>query len=159
MVLKSDIHDRLYDRNKGVIVDVYAISGGTAHGPCIYTYNKKKDTYDPHENWPLNKGVIKVDAIGTGILLIKVSELKKIPAPRFAYLQCATNDAVGNMRRLGEDLSFAHKCMENGIKMYVDTHIWTGHLGEHVYTYRDYQMYQIIQKNPEMKDLEVLTIG
>jgi len=159
MIFKSDVLERLYDRNKGIIGAIYSIRGGKEHGPCIYNYSKKQDTYVIFKHWPLNDGVIKVDGIGTGLLLIKISELKKIPAPRFAYLECETPDSGGNRRRLGEDLSFCHRCMDNNIKIYADTTIWTGHLGEHVFTYRDFQMSQIIKKNPEFKNLGVLTVG
>ncbi len=158
MIFKPDTLDRLYDRNKGVTGAVYSIRGGKEHGPCIYTYNAKKDTYDMFKDWPINDGLVRVDGIGTGLLLIKISELKKIPAPRFAYLECETPDKEGNRRRLGEDLSFCKRCAKQGIKIYADTHIWTGHLGTHIFTYRDYQMSTII-KREGYANLEVLTVG
>jgi len=158
MVFRTDILDKLYDRNKSVIGGIYSLRGGLGHGPCIYTYNKKRDDYAMFKEWPINKGVIRVDGIGTGLLLIQVEALKKIPAPRFAYLECDTPDKHGNRRRLGEDFSFCHRCMDNGIKIYADTHIWVGHVGEKVWTYRDWQIHQIIEKEG-FKDLNVLTVG
>jgi len=157
-ICRSDILDKLYDRNKDIIGGIYSLRCGKQHGPAIYNYVKEKDTFAQYKYWPINDGVIKVDGIGTGLLLIKVSALKKIPAPRFAYLECRTPDKNGNRRRLGEDLSFCKRCAEQGIKIYADTHIWVGHLGEKVWTRTDFELRQIVEKE-NYKHLEFLSIG
>ena len=158
MIYRPDILEKLYDRNKSVIGAIYSMRSGKEHGPAIYKYVKEKDTFAQYKYWPLNKGIIKVDGIGTGLLLIKVSALKKIPAPRFAYLECETPDKEGNRRRLGEDLSFCKRCVKNGIKIYADTTLWTGHLGEKVWTYKDYQLRVLVEKEG-YTGMECLSIG
>lgn len=157
MIFPTTILDILWDKHKDVIGGVYGLRSGCEHGPCVYDYNEKRGAFDAQEHWPLNK-TYKVGGIGTGMLLIKVSALKKIPAPRFAYLECETPDKYGNRRRLGEDLSFCLRCRKAGIKIYADSHATVGHLGEHVYTFKDYQMYRLIKKMG-LKNLRALTIG
>jgi len=158
MIYRPDILDKLYDRHKDIIGAIYSMRSGKEHGPAIYSYVKEKDTFAQYKHWPINDGVIKVDGIGTGLLLIKVSALRKMPAPRFAYLECRTPDKKGNRRRLGEDLSFCKRCMEQGIKIYADTHIWAGHLGEKVWTHKDWQLRMLVEKEG-YKNMEFLSIG
>ena len=158
MIYRTDILDKLYERHKDVIGAIYSMRSGKEHGPAIYSYVKEKDTFQQYKHWPMNKGIIKVDGIGTGLLLIKVSALKKIPAPRFAYLECETPDKEGNRRRLGEDLSFCKRCAKNGIRIYADTTLWTGHLGEKVWTYKDYQLRVLVEKEG-YTGMECLSIG
>jgi len=157
MIFPSTILDILWDKHKDIIGAVYALRSGYMHGPAVYDHNEKMGAFNQQQDWPLNK-TYKVDGIGTGMLLIKVEALKKIPAPRFAYLECKTADKYGNRRRLGEDLSFCIRCKEAGIKIYADSHVTVGHLGEHVYTFKDYQMYQLIKKMG-LDNLRALTIG
>jgi len=157
MIFKKDILERLYDRHKDVVGAIYSLRCGKTHGPSIYDFRPERGDFVQYKYWPINK-FLKVDGIATGLLLIKVEALKKIPAPRFAYLECMTPDKHGNRRRLGEDLSFCIRCRENNIRIYADGTIWTGHLGEHVYTHKDFQMRQIIEKEG-LKNLDILTIG
>lgn len=157
MIFPTKILDILWDKHKDVIGAVYPLRCGCEHGPCVYDYNDKNGSFDAHSNWPLNK-TYKVGGIGTGMLLIKISALKKIPAPRFAYLECDTPDKYGNRRRLGEDLSFCLRCRKAGIKIYADSHATIGHLGEKAWTFKDYQMYQLIKKM-KLDNLRALTIG
>ncbi len=119
MIYRNDILDKLYDRHKDIVGAIYSMRSGVEHGPAIYEYFPDKGSFDQYKYWPINK-FLKVGGIGTGLLLIKVSALKKIEPPRFAYLECKTPDKDGNRRRLGEDLSFCIRCIENDIKIYAD---------------------------------------
>lgn len=157
MIFPSKILDILWDKHKDVIGAVYSLRSGCEHGPCVYDYNKKTGAFDAHGKWPLNK-TYRVDGIGTGMLLIKIEAMKKIPPPRFAYLECDTPDKYGNRRRLGEDLSFCLRCRKAGIKIYADSHATIGHLGEKAWTFKDYQMYQLIKKM-KLNNLKAMTIG
>lgn len=157
MIFPTTILDILYEQYKDVIGAVYALRSGYEHGPCVYDYREEKGDFIQHSDWPLNK-TYKVDGIGTGMLLIKIEALKKILPPRFAYLECKTQDKYGNRRRLGEDLSFCIRCREAGIKIYADSHATIGHLGEKAWTFKDYQMYQLIKKM-KLNNLKALTIG
>jgi len=157
MIFPPNILDILWDKHKDVIGGVYGLRSGYEHGPCVYDYNEKRGAFDQHDYWPLNK-TYKVGGIGTGMLLIKIEALKRIPAPRFAYLECDTPDKYGNRRRLGEDLSFCLRCRKAGIKIYADSHATIGHLGEKVWTFKDFQMFQLIKKM-KLDNLHALTIG
>ena len=157
MIFRPDVLDRLYDRHKDVVGAIYSLRSGKNHGPAIYNYRKDKGDFTRYPYWPINK-FLKVDGIGTGLLLIKIEALKKIPAPRFAYLECVTPDKKGNRRRVGEDLSFCIRCKENGIKVYADGTIWVGHLGEKIWSYKDFQVAEIIAKEG-FKGMDCLTVG
>jgi len=158
MIFRPDILEKLFYRHKGIIGAIYSYRCGKEHGPCIYEYDKKTGAFNNYQHWPVRKGVVKVGGIGTGLLLMKISVLKKIPVPRFAYLECITPDAKGNRRRLGEDLSFCIRCRENKINIYADTDRWTGHLGEKMWTYKDFQLRMIVEKEG-YKGMETLSIG
>ena len=157
MIYRNDILDKLYDRHKDIVGAIYSMRSGVEHGPAIYEYLPDKGSFDQYKYWPINK-FLKVGGIGTGLLLIKVSALKKIEPPRFAYLECKTPDKDGNRRRLGEDLSFCIRCIENDIKIYADGWIWAGHLGQKVWTYQDFFMGQIIKKE-HLEKLGGMTVG
>jgi len=155
---KPSILDILYDCHKDVVGGVYPLRVGHRHGPCTYDYRPDKGDFKQHEEWPLNK-TYKVGGIATGMLLIKVEALKKIPYPRFAFMQCKTPEPkTGHPRRLGEDLSFCVRCHENNIKIYADTHKTIGHVGEKIWTRTDYEMYRLIDKLG-FKNLQGLTVG
>lgn len=157
MIYRNDILYKLYDRHKDIVGAIYSMRSGVEHGPAIYEYIPDKGSFDQYKYWPINK-FLKVGGIGTGLLLIKVSALKKMKPPRFAYLECKTPDKNGNRRRLGEDLSFCIRCIENNIKIYADGCVWAGHLGQKVWTYQDFFMSQIIKKE-HLKKLGGMTVG
>jgi GT2 family glycosyltransferase len=74
--------------------------------------------------FPLNKGLYKVDAIGTGCMLIDVNVFKIIEWPWFEYSYAMFQ---GKRDRISEDMTFCKKCMEAGIPIYADTDITCGH--------------------------------
>ena len=157
MVFPGKVLDKLYDRHKDVVGAVYPLRCGFYHGPCIYSYRRDERDFMQWKKWPLNK-CIKVGGIGTGMLLIKVEALKKIPYPRFQYMETIKPDKQGNVRRIGEDLSFCVRCNENGIKIYGDTTMTIGHEGTKTWTYKDYQQAMLITKM-KLDNLKGLTIG
>ena len=70
---------------------------------------------------PISK-LLEVDAVGTGVMLIRSSVFKDIGKPYFYYEE-----------NRSEDIMFCQKCREKGIRIYVDTTIGCGHIGEEVY--------------------------
>lgn len=157
MVFPGKVLDKLYDRHKDVVGAVYTLRGGIYHGPCMYEYRPEERDFMQFKRWPLNK-CIKVGGIGTGMLLIKVEALKKIPYPRFSFMPAQSADDKGRVRRLGEDLSFCVRCHENGIKIYGDTSMTIGHEGTKVWTYKDFQMAMLIKKM-KLKNVQGMTVG
>jgi hypothetical protein len=84
---------------------------------------------EEEEGWhslkfPLNKGLMRVDAIGTGCMLIDVGVFKMLEWPWFEY---EYKMFKGNRDRVSEDMTFCKKCMDAGIPIYADTDIKCGH--------------------------------
>lgn len=67
-------------------------------------------------------GLLKVDATGTGCLLIKLSCLKDIKRPWFEMSVNDKGDPVG------EDIGFCYKAAKAGKEIYVDCGVSIGHL-------------------------------
>ena len=67
-------------------------------------------------------GLIKVDATGTGCLLIKTECLKDIPRPWFEI----TTKPDGS--KIGEDIGFCYKAAAAGKQIFVDCGVSIGHL-------------------------------
>ena len=74
--------------------------------------------------FPLNNGVRKVDAIGTGCMLIDVNVFKILKWPWFEYKYLIFQ---GEQNRQSEDMVFCRKCQQAGIPIYADTDIRCGH--------------------------------
>jgi len=68
-------------------------------------------------------GLIEVDGVGTGCLLIHRSVLENMKPPWFEF--STTED--GRLLQ-GEDYYFSKKCFDAGIKMFVDTTHQVGHM-------------------------------
>jgi len=75
--------------------------------------------------FPLNQGLRRVDAIGTGCMLIDVNVFKILEWPWFEYEYTIFQN---ERERLSEDMKFCKKCMDAGIPIYADTDIKCGHL-------------------------------
>jgi GT2 family glycosyltransferase len=79
--------------------------------------DKTQVTYDNIMDY--EKGLLDVDGVGFGCCLTKVDLFKKIPKPWFV---------MGDS--FGEDLFFCERCINAGIKIYCDTTIQVGHIGD-----------------------------
>jgi hypothetical protein len=79
------------------------------------------------------KGISKVDAIGCGVMLIKISCLKNIPQPYFYFEQLLKG------KLLGEDIYFCIKAKDAGIDTWVDHDLSMeiGHVGSYTYGWDD----------------------
>ena len=93
------------------------------HDPCAHLFGSDGAIYAPAE-W--DKGLMEVDAIGTGSILIAREVFETIPPPWFWN----PYDNVWNDVWPGEDMGFSRKCREFGIKMYVDTQLTSPHIVE-----------------------------
>lgn len=107
---------------------------GEPYDPCAYLRGEDGLLYPPSE-W--QRGLVEVDAIGTGSLLIAREAFERIEPPWFF------NDysMVMEDRWPGEDIGFSKKCNEAGIKLWVDTTTTSPHMIDAVVdesSYRDY---------------------
>lgn len=89
----------------------------------VYNWKENMDGWES-TTFPLKNGLKKVDAIGTGCMLIDMNVFKAIKWPWFEYEYREFN---GKKERLSEDMVFCKKCKEAGIPIYADTDITCGH--------------------------------
>jgi len=117
------ILETLVSRDKDVIGVPYYTSvwNEEAHksekvAPVIFDYDKKRKFW---HQWPKveQKEPFRVDAVGTGIMLIKTKVFKKIDAPWFPFF---VYQGKQETRIMGEDLGFCIKCMAKGFEVWVD---------------------------------------
>jgi hypothetical protein len=125
MCFASGVLQRLIDDDKEIVGGNYFCR----HLPPVSTVKLEDDNGNliASDN-ELPKGLIKVHALGTGCLLIKVSILEKIPKPWFWY-----GDPDKPEEQCGEDLWFCRQAKKAGYEIWCDNTIQIGHCGEYVY--------------------------
>lgn len=94
---------------------------GVPYDPCVYLNGPDGQLYPPVE-W--EKGLVKVDAVGTGSVLIAREVFEQLEPPWFF------NDYSRIMedRWPGEDIGFSRKCAAAGIEMWCDTTVTSPHM-------------------------------
>ena len=87
--------------------------------PMIFDYDTKKRRFDA---WPKcdDKKPFRVNAVGTGIMLIKTKVFKKYKKPWFPFLE-----RRGEV--WGEDMGFCLHCMAHNIEVWVEPTVRVGH--------------------------------
>jgi hypothetical protein len=73
-------------------------------------------------------GLVEVDAIGTGCIMIAREVFEKMDPPYFYYPMPELED--GSINYLSEDWGFSFKCQELDIPMHVDTTTTSPHITE-----------------------------
>lgn len=128
MIVPFDMIEKLLEHDAD-IVSPLAVTRRWPYEPVIYTMkNTEPDEEgnvkmfsEPNLSW--EKGdIVEADAIGFGVVLLKVSTLKKVKKPWFF-----TSQAVG------EDILFCFKAkseLGDDFKILVDTGIDVGHMAE-----------------------------
>ena len=107
--------------------DKYEVIGGlnfrrsAPYEPCCF-YTNEKGIFAPAE-WDAG-ALLKVDAIGTGSILISRRVFERLEPPWFYNIY----DDVWRNNWPGEDIGFSHKCRQNGIEMWVDTECTSPHI-------------------------------
>ncbi len=136
MEYPHNIVDTLISRNKDIITCVYYTPSHdwktgemTVIRPMLFDYNPKTLQFRP---WPKcdKKEPFKIDAVGTGIMLIKTSVFKKIKKPWFFFFERS-----GEI--MGEDLGFCLQCMANNVEVWVDPTIEVNHIKPYRYGKKD----------------------
>ena len=107
--------------------DKYEVVGGlnfrrsAPYEPCCF-FGNDNGVFAPAE-W--DKGsLLKVDAIGTGSIMISRRVFEKLELPWFYNIY----DDIWRDNWPGEDIGFSHKCKGNGIGMWVDTEVTSPHI-------------------------------
>lgn len=140
MVFEPTWVDQLVDHDKDIVGGVYR----SRHNPDkVMVY----DLIDRRINERrVGEGLVQVDAVATGFMLIKTSALLKMYRPWFKYAEKGINNNDGLIpvidhkdkfpnHDLGEDISFCLSAGKQGIGIYADYSITPGHIGETIYRY------------------------
>ena len=116
--------DRLADNDKKMGVQVVGglnFRRSSPHDPCCHLMGVDGQIYAPAQ-W--DQGLMQVDAIGTGSIMIAREVFETIQPPWFFN----TYDRAWADVWPGEDMGFSRKCREYGIKMHVDTTTTSPHI-------------------------------
>jgi len=116
----KDLFTRLLSHNKDIVAPLF-FQRRPPYLPLIFKRKEyvkgKYTTYDNILDYP--KGLIEVDGVGFGCILTKVDVFRKMSKPYFVY-----GDTFG------EDLYFCEKAKSCGFKIWCDTEIEVGHIGD-----------------------------
>ncbi len=109
------------------------------------------ETMSIHE-WH-NKDLVEVDATGCGCMLINMSVFDRIRPPWFEFRADELPD--GQLRLVGEDVSFCEKAKAAGIRIFVDASIKVGHIAAMMVTEETHFIHCKLQElaNKRSKDL------
>ena len=120
MSFEPDTLQRMLAHNK----DILGLAANHRRLPLESVVKPLKKT---DENKPLPTKLFQAASCGTGVMLIKTSVFKKIPAPWFEF---SYDD---NGERVGEDVNFCRKASRAGIAIWVDSTIPCQHWGDFAY--------------------------
>ena len=126
------------DEKPPILAGIYCNRGGDFRWH-VYKWIEEEDGWHSLR-FPLNQGVMKVDAIGTGCMLIDVGVFEVIEWPWFEYEYLIFK---GERDRMSEDMVFCKKAMKAGIPIYADTDIKCGHFQSVVIEPTDEGGYQV----------------
>lgn len=118
-ILEMVLHD------EPVVSAVCTIKKGPVPSPTVM-----KEEGDSYRQININEvvdemdeeGLIEVDGVGTGALLIRRDVLEDMKPPWFKFQY----NEYGGLK-LGEDFYFSRRCQQNDVPMHVDTNIITSH--------------------------------
>lgn len=122
---------------------------GEPYDPCAFIRGDN-GMYYPMAEW--ERGLIRVDALGTGCIAIDRRVFEQIEPPWFWNDYSRIMDDVWP----GEDMGFAEKCREAGIMQYCDTTITSPHMIDGVVEESAYREYMLVNG---MKSIPVESVA
>jgi glycosyltransferase involved in cell wall biosynthesis len=153
IVVPADFLSRLLAHDLPIVSGIYVMRR-EPHLPVAYVRAVEPDRADRFwslSGWP--SGLVEVDAVGQGCVLIKREVYDKVPEPYYAWQPVkrdsentfkVVDDAPDNHavavedRTLGEDLYFFTHCRIAGYRIYADGDIILGHEGTRAYSRADF---------------------
>lgn len=127
MICPTSMFERLFAHDVDIVAPL-AFMRKHPHYPVIYTV---REGYDPisQSSYFTNLSVktypkdelVECDAVGFGAVLIKMDVFRALPRPWFA-----------TWSRVGEDIGFCHAAKKHGFRVFMDTSVKLGHLGDPV---------------------------
>lgn len=136
MVFPRHLLRQLYTHIKSeraAMIGTLAYKRRPPHQPCVYRYSdelKGLVTMAGIEQ----SGLLPVDAVGFGGVLIDLAWAAQIDKPRFEFTVRHTAEQSG----LGEDMDFCQKMRAVGGKILCDTDLVLGHMGDPVVVDEEY---------------------
>lgn len=139
------------------IIGVRAYKRTSPHYPCLFANNKDLPDQDAMIFVDVaDQGIMVADAIGFGLTVIKTDVFRKITYPYFFF------------NKAGEDFNFCRQAQAAGYKIYVNTDIEIGHVGQYIIKRADYlrelndgtiakfdkNMLELIQKQNQDKNVD-----
>lgn len=126
MVFNRNLLVNLIKADKDIVTGL-AMMRKPPYNPCIY---KKVRVGAPGETQTdfykdYSEGLIEIEGCGMACCLIKTEVFKAIKKKSLCFFPMAT---------LGEDLAFCVRARQCGYKLYADTRIKVGHLGQTIVT-------------------------
>ena len=129
MTFPSDMIEKLLEHDKDIVSGLY-FQRDVGHLPVAMK------SINDREYRRLNKhemgGLVEVDAVGTGCLLVKREAFEKIGFPWFYYH--TYDDGVWHT----EDVIFCRTAKKKGLKIFVDTDVKCGHIISYEITEKDW---------------------
>lgn len=124
----------LLDRKKFQVIGGLNFRRGEPYEPCAFQVDNNGDIYTMAE-W--EQGLVKVDALGTGSILIAREVFEQLEPPWFFndYSEAWKDNYPG------EDIGFSAKCRAAGIGLYVDTTTTSPHMIDSQVTEETYRSY------------------
>ncbi len=107
---------------------------------CMNWDDEAQMYYKTDDEEVFKKGLVEVDATGTGCVLYKTDVFRKIEQPWFEF-------SIGpDGKPVGEDVNFCKKLKEKGYKIFVDCSINIGHLSTLEVNESTYRMYKMLNE-------------
>jgi hypothetical protein len=111
------------------IIGVKAYTRQFPHYPCVFFKGSEETQFYKDIDFD-NVGLREVDAIGASMLLVKTEVFKKMEKPYFEFRDVKILGKGASS--FGEDILFGKKAKEAGFKVYCDTDIEIGHIGDNI---------------------------
>jgi len=131
--------DKLIERGLDIVGGLYFKRVVPIH-PIAKLIKNKAVVDMKFEEIPTLKEPFKVDAVGTGFMLINVDVFKKMDPPFFFHTtpkEFGLTEIPFPDNEVGEDVAFCLKAKKLGFDIWVDPTIKLGHIGERIYTIDD----------------------
>lgn len=119
MLPPEDILEKLLEAGKDIVAPLFHVWNGNAP-PCVFKNNEKGVPVQWFDH-PQNE-LFECDAVGSGIMLVQTSVLKKLSKPWFFY----------DKSELSMDVNFCQEAKKAGVSIWCDSRIAVHQLGENI---------------------------
>lgn len=126
---KPDAFMRLLSHQKNFMAGIYrAKKEDRQEGKVLWAawmFNEEMNGYMPIDHWE-GDGILEVDVIASGLMLIHRSVFEKVGFPWFKWTR--DTEISGFNHGLSEDFNFCEKMKSAGIPVYVDSSVQASHI-------------------------------